>query len=282
MFSTVDPEMEDVMAFLNVKSYNVADIPNSPMNGTPNPRQTVISEQSRKTGDFLDEELYVMDDIPYPRPNLMAGMSKPRETVNFEQSRQSQDFRDEDMYVMDDMPYPRPNVIVNTPPAVKSQMRRRTEDVEDILEEESYEVPISRPMVNADITKARPMVNSKLLRKYMGRRVTTVIKVRRVEKGKVVGELPDGVLITVHKIPQHIAAQSMFVEVVGVVESDRLLRAQTCTGFGDNFGKYRVIEAQNFSSITFRWCPCECLHYDNCKSSVLYACLTKETFRNCC
>lgn len=57
LFSTVDPEMDDVMAFLNVKSYNVADVPNPPMNGTPNPRQTVISEQSRKTGDFLDEEL---------------------------------------------------------------------------------------------------------------------------------------------------------------------------------------------------------------------------------
>lgn len=198
MVSTSDPEMKDVMAFLNVKSYNVADILNSPM----------------------------------------TAMQKPRETVNLEQSRQSQDFLDEDMYVMDDMPYPqRPNVMVCTPPVVKSQMWRRTEDVEDFLEEELYEVPITRPIVNADITKARPMVNSKLLRKYMGRRVTTVIKVKRVEKGKVVGELPDGVPITVHKVPQHIAAQSMFVEVVGVVESDRLLKAQTCTGFGDSFGK---------------------------------------------
>lgn len=93
------------------------------------------------------------------------------------------------------------------------------------------------PMPVADISTRRPMVNSKLLRNYIGRKVTTVVKVWRVEGGNVFGELPDGTPITVHRAPQHVAAQSMFMEVIGVVESERFLRAQICTGFGDNFGK---------------------------------------------
>ena len=71
----------------------------------------------------------------------------------------------------------------------------------------------------------------------MGRRVTTVVKVTRVEAGNVVGELPDGAPITVRQAPQHVAAQSQFVEVIGIVEGDRMMRAETCTSFGDNFGK---------------------------------------------
>jgi len=71
----------------------------------------------------------------------------------------------------------------------------------------------------------------------MGRRVTTVVKVFLVEGGSAVGEMPDGVPITVHRAPQHVAAQSLFMEVIGGVESDRFLRAQTCTGFGDDFGE---------------------------------------------
>lgn len=89
----------------------------------------------------------------------------------------------------------------------------------------------------ADISNPRPMVNSKLLKNYMGRRVTTVVKVARTEGGNVVGELPDGAPITVKQAPQHVAAQSQFMEVIGVVEGDRSLRAETCTSFGDNFGK---------------------------------------------
>ena len=94
----------------------------------------------------------------------------------------------------------------------------------------------------ADISNPRPMVNSKLLKNYMGRRVTTVVKVGRVEAGNVVGELPDGAPITVRQASQHVATQSQFMEVIGVVESDRSMRAETCTSFGNNFGKKRALK----------------------------------------
>lgn len=87
----------------------------------------------------------------------------------------------------------------------------------------------------ADISNPRPMVNSKVLKNYTGRRVTTVVKVLKLEGGSVVGEMPDGAGITVKQAPSHVAAQSTFMEVIGIVESDRFLRAETCTSFGDNF-----------------------------------------------
>lgn len=89
----------------------------------------------------------------------------------------------------------------------------------------------------ADTSNPRPMVNSKALQNYTGRRVTTVVKVVKIEGGSVVGEMPGGATITVTQAPQHIAAQAAFMEVIGVVESDRFLRAETCTSFGDNFGE---------------------------------------------
>ena len=107
------------------------------------------------------------------------------------------------------------------------------------MEERVVVVGVAEFGVMADISNPRPMVNSKLLKKYMGRRVTTVVKVTRVEGGNVMGELPDGVPITVRQAPQHVAAQAQFVEVIGVVEGDQMLRVETLTSFGDNFGKSR-------------------------------------------
>lgn len=132
------------------------------------------------------------------------------------------DFLEEDSYAMADTPNRRPIGMSDTPNCRPMVV---------------CDTPNRRPMVMSDISNPRPMVNSKLLRKYVGRRVTTVVKVLRMEGGNVVGELPDGAPIKVHRAPQHVAAQSMFVEVIGVVESNHSLRAQTCTGFGDDFGE---------------------------------------------
>ncbi|XP_024367445.1 replication protein A 14 kDa subunit isoform X2 [Physcomitrium patens] len=106
----------------------------------------------------------------------------------------------------------------------------------------------------ADISNPRPMVNSKLLKNYMGRRVTTVVKVARTEGGNVVGELPDGAPITVKQAPQHVAAQSQFMEVIGVVEGDRSLRAETCTSFGDNFDMSTYNDLCQLANIENREC----------------------------
>lgn len=61
-------------------------------------------------------------------------------------------------------------------------------------------------------------------------------KVVRAESGNVVGGMPDGAVVTVKGASEEVAAQSTFMEVIGVVESDCSLRAETCTSFGDNFG----------------------------------------------
>lgn len=92
-----------------------------------------------------------------------------------------------------------------------------------------------------DISNPRPQVNAALFKNYVGRRVTTVIKVSRNEGGTLVGDAPDGIQITVRQVPPHAATSSVFVEVIGVVENDHSLRAEVCTSFGDNFGEFRVM-----------------------------------------
>lgn len=52
-------------------------------------------------------------------------------------------------------------------------------------------------LIMVDILNFWLMVNLKLLKNYMGRRVMIVVKVVRMEGGNVVGELFDGVLIMV-------------------------------------------------------------------------------------
>jgi replication factor A3 len=87
-----------------------------------------------------------------------------------------------------------------------------------------------------DTCNPRPMVNAGLLKKYLGRRVTTVVKVFRSDGADLVGQAPDGTSITVRKAASSSITSSHFVEVVGVVEGESALRAEICTNFGDAFG----------------------------------------------
>ncbi|KAH9569397.1 hypothetical protein CY35_03G131100 [Sphagnum magellanicum] len=90
----------------------------------------------------------------------------------------------------------------------------------------------------ADTSNPRPIVNAGLLKKYLGRRVTTVMKVLRSDGADLVGQAPDGTSVTVHKAPLSSSsggAFSQFVEVVGIVEGENSLRAEICTNFGDSF-----------------------------------------------
>ncbi len=92
----------------------------------------------------------------------------------------------------------------------------------------------------ADTSNPRPMVNAGLLKKYLGRRVTTVMKVLRSDGADLVGQAPDGTSVTVHKASLNSSsggAFSQFVEVVGIVEGENSLRAEICTNFGDSFGQ---------------------------------------------
>lgn len=88
------------------------------------------------------------------------------------------------------------------------------------------------------------MVNAGLFKNYVGRRVTTVVKVLRTEGGTLVGQAPDGLQVSVRQAP-HSGDASQFVEVIGVVEGDNSMRAEICTNFGDKFGTYLQLERES-------------------------------------
>ncbi|KAH7414833.1 hypothetical protein KP509_14G013100 [Ceratopteris richardii] len=87
-----------------------------------------------------------------------------------------------------------------------------------------------------DTSNPAPFVNAELLKRYPGRRVRCVLKVVRAEgNSSLSGLTSDGLHISVKQVPS-VASLSQFVEVIGVVDSDRSLRAEICTNFGDTFG----------------------------------------------
>ncbi|XP_024536662.1 replication protein A 14 kDa subunit B-like [Selaginella moellendorffii] len=89
-----------------------------------------------------------------------------------------------------------------------------------------------------DTSSPCPMVNGELLRRYPGRRVRCVIRVSRMEAGGsvIVGQTADNVQVTVKQMgAPPVGALTEFVEVIGVAEGDRSIRAETCTSFGGGF-----------------------------------------------
>ncbi|MCO5557584.1 hypothetical protein L7F22_011150 [Adiantum nelumboides] len=86
-----------------------------------------------------------------------------------------------------------------------------------------------------DTSNPAVLVNAELLKRFPGRRVRCVVKVVRAEGNSAfAGLTSDGMHISV-KQTSPIASLSQFVEVIGVTDSDRSLRAEICTNFGDNF-----------------------------------------------
>ncbi|KAH7314896.1 hypothetical protein KP509_21G026100 [Ceratopteris richardii] len=86
-----------------------------------------------------------------------------------------------------------------------------------------------------DTSNPAPLVNAELLKRYPGRRVRCVLKLVRAEGNSAFSGLTsDGMHVSVKQVPSA-TSLSQYVEVIGVVDSDRSIRAEMCTNFGDNF-----------------------------------------------
>lgn len=81
-------------------------------------------------------------------------------------------------------------------------------------------------------------VNAELLPFCVGRRVRTVIQVVRSEGVLVIGRSPDEKQIIVKVSPDSPLPSPLtaFVEVIGIVNSDKSIKAELWTNFGDEIG----------------------------------------------
>lgn len=86
-----------------------------------------------------------------------------------------------------------------------------------------------------DASKTAVFVNAELLPFYVGRRVRTVMQVVRSDGVAVIGKSPDEKQMVV-KGSAPPAPLTSFVEVIGIVNSDKSIRAETWTNFGDAIG----------------------------------------------
>ncbi|AES82059.1 nucleic acid-binding, OB-fold-like protein [Medicago truncatula] len=84
---------------------------------------------------------------------------------------------------------------------------------------------------NMDPLSPAVIVNAELLPFYVGRRVRTVMQVVRSDVLAVIGKSPDEKQLIVKGSPP--APLTSFVEVIGIVNSDKSIKAELWTNFGD-------------------------------------------------
>ncbi|KAL5545824.1 hypothetical protein UlMin_005511 [Ulmus minor] len=87
-----------------------------------------------------------------------------------------------------------------------------------------------------DISNPAVFVNAELLRLYIGRRVRALIQVVRSDGGAVVGKSTDENQIVVKGSPP--VSLTNFVEVIGIADGDKSIRAEIWTNFGDSSDTY--------------------------------------------
>ena len=85
-----------------------------------------------------------------------------------------------------------------------------------------------------DTSNPAVFVNAELLRLYVGRKVRAVIQVLRSDGGVVTGKSTDENQIIIKGSPSF--PLSSFVEVIGIADSDKSIRAEIWTNFGTTFG----------------------------------------------
>lgn len=85
-----------------------------------------------------------------------------------------------------------------------------------------------------DTSSPAAFVNGALLRRYIGQKVRAVIQVVRSDIGSVVGKSTDDQQIVVKGSPP--LPLTTYLEVIGIAETDNIIRAEVWTNFGDNFG----------------------------------------------
>lgn len=86
-----------------------------------------------------------------------------------------------------------------------------------------------------DISNPAVFVNAELLRLYVGRRVRAVLQAVRSDAGAVIGKSTDEKQIVVKGVPPP-GPLTNFVEVIGIADSDKSIRAEIWTNFGDTIG----------------------------------------------
>ncbi|GMY25244.1 replication protein A 14 kDa subunit B-like [Fagus crenata] len=84
-----------------------------------------------------------------------------------------------------------------------------------------------------DTSNPAVFVNAELLRLYVGRKVRAVIQVLRSDGGVVTGKSTDENQIIIKGSPSF--PLSSFVEVIGIADSDKSIRAEIWTNFGTTF-----------------------------------------------
>lgn len=102
-----------------------------------------------------------------------------------------------------------------------------------------------------DTSNPAVFVNAELLRMHVGRRVRALIQVIRSDGGSVTGKSTDENQLVVKGSPPF--ALTNFVEVIGIADGEKSIRAEVWTNFGDTIGM------GFYSSITSR--PNNCYYF---------------------
>ncbi|KAL1224795.1 Replication protein A 14 kDa subunit B [Cardamine amara subsp. amara] len=84
-------------------------------------------------------------------------------------------------------------------------------------------------------------VNGALLRRYIGQKVRAVVQVIRSDIGSVIGKSTDEQQIVIKGSPNQ--PLTIYLEVIGIAETENTIRAEVWTNFGDSF------DAQNYNEL---------------------------------
>ncbi|KAH9738169.1 Replication protein A 14 kDa subunit B [Citrus sinensis] len=85
-----------------------------------------------------------------------------------------------------------------------------------------------------DTSNPAVFVNGGLMCIYVGRRIRTVMQVIQSDGGGVTGKSTDGHQLVV-KGPQPGFPLTTFVEIIGIADTDRSIRAEIWNNFGNTF-----------------------------------------------
>ncbi|KAG8045559.1 hypothetical protein GUJ93_ZPchr0008g12494 [Zizania palustris] len=84
-----------------------------------------------------------------------------------------------------------------------------------------------------DTSGPSAFVNGEFMRRFVGRRVRTVVQAQRDEGGLLVGLSADGYQLTIKGASG--APTSHYVEVIGIAENNQTINAEVWTDFGKDF-----------------------------------------------
>ncbi|XP_021908588.1 replication protein A 14 kDa subunit B [Carica papaya] len=84
-----------------------------------------------------------------------------------------------------------------------------------------------------DTSNPAVFVNGGLLRMYVGQKVRAVVQVLHSDGGSVIGKSTDDHQLTVRGSAP--GSLTKFVEVIGIADGEKSIRAEIWTNFGDTF-----------------------------------------------